>query len=112
MCGTASRTGAGSVESDGPGISCGSGCGESYPPGRLVTLTAGPAVYLALAGAGTAWFLYLRRPDIPDAIAAKLSAFYNLLDRKYYFDDLYIKGFAAGGRRFGDFRPFRLDRKT
>ena len=28
---------------------------------------------------------------------------YNLLDRKYYFDDLYIKGFAAGGRRLGQF---------
>ena len=26
-----------------------------------------------------------------------------MLDRKYYFDDLYIKGFAAGGRAFGKF---------
>jgi NADH-quinone oxidoreductase subunit L len=63
----------------------------------------GPAVYLAFAGAVTAWFLYLKRPDIPDSIATKLSGLYNLLDRKYYFDDLYIKGFAAGGRRFGQF---------
>ena len=63
----------------------------------------GPAVYLALAGAGTAWFLYLKRPDIPETIREKLSGLYNLLDRKYYFDDLYIKGFAAGGRRIGQF---------
>jgi NADH-quinone oxidoreductase subunit L len=63
----------------------------------------GPAVYLAFAGAITAWFLYLKRPDIPESIRQKLSGLYNLLDRKYYFDDLYIKGFAAGGRRLGQF---------
>jgi NADH-quinone oxidoreductase subunit L len=34
---------------------------------------------------------------------SKFSALYKLLDRKYYFDDLYIKGFAAGGRNFGKF---------
>ena len=63
----------------------------------------GPAVYLALAGALTAWFLYLKRPDLPGKIAGRFSGVYNLLDRKYYFDDLYIKGFAAGGRRLGRF---------
>ena len=63
----------------------------------------GPAVYLALAGALTAWFLYLKRPDIPETIGNKLAGVYNVLDRKYYFDDLYIKGFAAGGRRLGQF---------
>ena len=39
--------------------------------------------------------------DIPATIKDKLSGLYNLLDRKYYFDDLYIKGFAAGGRAIG-----------
>jgi len=63
----------------------------------------GPAVYLMLAGSLTAWFLYLKRPDLPGKIAEKFSWIYNLLDRKYYFDDLYIKGFAAGGRRIGQF---------
>jgi len=63
----------------------------------------GPAVYLALAGAVTAWFFYLQRPDLPERIAARLSGLYQLLVHKYYFDDLYINGFAAGGRRFGQF---------
>ena len=63
----------------------------------------GPAVYLMACGALTAWFLYLKRPDLPGKIAAKFSGIYNLLDRKYYFDDLWIKGFAAGGRRIGQF---------
>ncbi len=62
-----------------------------------------PVVYLALAGALVAWFLYLRRPDIPDMLAQKMSGLYKLLDRKYYFDDLWINGFAAGGRRAGSF---------
>jgi NADH-quinone oxidoreductase subunit L len=69
----------------------------------IVHALQGPAVYLALAGAVSAWFLYLKRPDIPEMLQQKLSGLYNLLDRKYYFDDLYIKGFAAGGRRIGRF---------
>jgi NADH-quinone oxidoreductase subunit L len=63
----------------------------------------GPAVYLMAGGSLTAWFLYLKRPDLPEKLAAKMSGIYNLLDRKYYFDDLYIRGFAAGGRRIGQF---------
>ncbi len=62
-----------------------------------------PIFWLAAAGVFTAWFLYLKRPDIPEKISQKLSGIYTLLDRKYYFDDLWIKGFAAGGRRIGQF---------
>ena len=62
-----------------------------------------PAFYLAVLGTLTAWFLYLKRPDIPETIKNKLSGLYTLLDRKYYFDDLWIKGFAGGGRAIGAF---------
>jgi len=79
--------------------------GEAFhgSAGFVTHAMQGPAVYLAFAGAVTAWFLYLKRPDIPESLAQKLSGLYKLLDRKYYFDDLYIKGFAAGGRRVGQF---------
>jgi NADH-quinone oxidoreductase subunit L len=60
-----------------------------------------PVFWLAIAGLVTAWFLYLKRPDLPAAIRQKTDGLYNLLDRKYYFDDLYIKGFAAWGRNIG-----------
>ena len=60
-------------------------------------------LWLALSGLATAWFLYLKRPDIPATIKDKLSGLYNILDRKYYFDDLWINGFAAGGRQIGSF---------
>ena len=62
-----------------------------------------PVFWLAASGVFVAWFLYLKRPDIPEMIKNKISPLYNLLDRKYYFDDLYIKGFAAGGRGIGKF---------
>ena len=57
--------------------------------------------WLAMAGLATAWFLYLKRPDIPATISDKLSGLHRLLDRKYYFDELWIRGFAGGGRRIG-----------
>ena len=62
-----------------------------------------PVFWLAAGGVLTAWFLYLKRPDVAEMIKTKASGIYNLLDRKYYFDDLYIKGFAAGGRSIGKF---------
>jgi NADH-quinone oxidoreductase subunit L len=60
-----------------------------------------PVFWLAAAGIFTAWFLYLKRPDIPEKIKSRFGFLYTILDRKYYFDDLYIKGFAAGGRNLG-----------
>jgi NADH-quinone oxidoreductase subunit L len=71
--------------------------------GLLTHAVMTPVFWLAAAGVFAAWFLYLKRPDIPDTIQRKAQGLYNLLDRKYYFDDLYIKGFAAGGRGFGKF---------
>ncbi len=62
-----------------------------------------PIFWLAAAGVFVAWFLYLKRPDILREISGRMSGLHTLLERKYYFDDLYIKGFAAGGRRVGQF---------
>jgi len=80
--------------------------GETFWHGSLALVQhiyLSPAFWLALLGALTAWFLYLKRPDIPAAIKSKLSGLYSLLENKYYFDDLYIKGFAAWSRSLGSF---------
>jgi len=61
----------------------------------------GPAFWLALAGVVTAWFLYLKRPDIPEIIASKFSGVQRLLVNKYYFDDFNEKVLAAGSRGLG-----------
>jgi NADH-quinone oxidoreductase subunit L len=65
--------------------------------------------WFALAGAGSAWFFYMKRPDIPAAIKQKLSLIYTVLDQKYYFDrfnDWFFAGGARGASRllwkFGD----------
>ena len=60
------------------------------------------AVYLALAGVATAWYLYLKRPDIPAKIAERFSGLYRLLANKYYFDEFYEDGVASGARAVGD----------
>ena len=75
-----------------------------HGPAALVThAVMTPVFWLAAAGVFTAWFLYLKRPEIPETIKDRLSGLYDLLINKYYFDDLYIKGFAAGGRNIGKF---------
>ena len=61
-----------------------------------------PVFWLATAGVATAWFLYLKRLDIPETLCRRFKALHVLLERKYYFDELWIRGFAGGGRRLGD----------
>jgi NADH-quinone oxidoreductase subunit L len=60
-----------------------------------------PAVYLALAGVATAWYLYLKRPELPDRIAARFARLYRLLVNKYYFDWFNENVIATGVRNFG-----------
>ena len=57
--------------------------------------------WLALAGVVVAWFFYLVRPSIPDAILARTGWLYRLLDNKYYLDRINEVVFAAGARRLG-----------
>lgn len=58
-------------------------------------------VYLALLGVFAAWFMYIKRPDLPGKIAAAFSPVYKLLVNKFYFDDIYQAVFAAGSRNLG-----------
>jgi NADH-quinone oxidoreductase subunit L len=67
----------------------------------LMHAFSSPAVYLALAGVVAAWYLYLRRPELPDRIAARFSRTYRLLANKYYFDWFNENVVAAGVRNFG-----------
>jgi NADH-quinone oxidoreductase subunit L len=57
--------------------------------------------WLALAGVVVAWFFYLKRPQIPEAIAKTFAPIYSLLVNKYWFDELYGWLFAGGARKFG-----------
>jgi NADH-quinone oxidoreductase subunit L len=57
--------------------------------------------WLALAGIGTAVYLYLFRTDLPKKIAMRFGPLYALVDRKYGFDELYSWLFAGGALAFG-----------
>jgi len=57
--------------------------------------------WLGLFGVGLAWFLYLKRPDIPALIQSRFQGLYRLLDNKYYLDRINEVVFAGGARRLG-----------
>src|SRR5712692_4106898 len=57
--------------------------------------------WLALAGIATAWYLYLKRTDLPKRIAMQLGPLYAIVARKYGFDELYAWLFAGGARAIG-----------
>ncbi len=59
--------------------------------------------WLAVSGVASAWFLYLKRPEIPALIQKKFQFIYTVLDQKYYFDrfnDWFFAGGARGTSRF------------
>ena len=67
------------------------------------SFSAGLAFYLALTGALTAWFLYIKNPHIPSIIHSKLKLLVNLLEEKYYFDKLWMFVFPGIGKSIGYF---------
>jgi NADH-quinone oxidoreductase subunit L len=59
--------------------------------------------WLAVSGVVSAWYLYMKRPDIPAIIKKRFEGIYTLLDNKYYFDrfnDWFFAGGARGASRF------------
>jgi NADH-quinone oxidoreductase subunit L len=57
--------------------------------------------WFTIAGIVAAWFLYIRRPDLPAVIAARFSLIYKILERKYGFDEFNDWFFAGGMRGLG-----------
>ena len=57
--------------------------------------------WLAVVGVVSAWFCYLKRPDIPAAIQAACGPIHTLLENKYYFDRFNEMVIAGGARLLG-----------
>ncbi|TNJ34392.1 NADH-quinone oxidoreductase subunit L [Arenimonas terrae] len=70
-----------------------------------------PVFWLAFSGFASATALYLFYPDVATKMrASKPGAFLTrILENKYGFDDLWIKGFAGGGVKLGRFSWKRGD---
>ena len=58
--------------------------------------------WLAIGGIATAFYLYIKRPDLPALIRSRTGVLYTVLDRKYGFDELYSFLFAGGARLIGN----------
>ncbi len=57
--------------------------------------------WLSIAGVATAWFFYIRRPDLAGVARRKFGVLVTVLDRKYGFDDFNDWFFAGGARKLG-----------
>ena len=57
--------------------------------------------WLAVMGIATAWYVYMRRPQLADLAAQRLHVIYNILVQKYGFDDFNQFVFAGGSRALG-----------
>ncbi|CAB3771011.1 NADH-quinone oxidoreductase subunit L [Paraburkholderia humisilvae] len=58
-------------------------------------------IWLSIAGVVVAWFLYMKRPDLPAKIRQTFSPIYTLLDNKYYMDKINEVVFARGAVAIG-----------
>ena len=61
----------------------------------------GWAFYLTLAGLGTAWFIYMKKPQIAADLQTRFAVIHKVMDNKYYMDHLYMNIFAGAGRAIG-----------
>ncbi|MBT9490626.1 MAG: NADH-quinone oxidoreductase subunit L, partial [Rubrivivax sp.] len=57
--------------------------------------------WLAAGGVFTAWLFYLKAPQIPAALDARLGPLRTLLENKYYFDAFNEKVLSVGARLLG-----------
>ena len=86
--------------------------GEHYTgPLGFVVHGIGLPFLLAIGGWGSAYYLYMKRPDLPAAVKERFEGVYRLLERKYGFDDFNDAFFAQGSRSLGQFLSTEGDRK-
>ena len=61
-----------------------------------------PPFWIALAGFVVATYVYLFNPSVADKAKNALKPVYNLLNNKYWIDELYFAVFAKGGVKLGE----------
>ena len=62
-----------------------------------------PPFWLAMAGLGTAWYIYTRKPEIARDLSIRFDWARYVLDRKYGFDEFNQAVFAGGSKLLGKF---------
>ena len=77
--------------------------GENYTSeiGFVLHGMMAPPFWLAMGGLFTAWFIYMKKPEIADNIKNNMQWIYKLLDKKYFADEFNEAFFAGGSRGIG-----------
>ncbi|MDH5547804.1 MAG: NADH-quinone oxidoreductase subunit L [Gammaproteobacteria bacterium] len=71
------------------------------PVGFILHGMMSPAFVLAMLGLFTAWFIYMKRPDIAATAKQKFAFVHRIFDNAYGFDSFNEKVFAGGSRGIG-----------
>jgi len=77
--------------------------GEHYT-GQWAMIQHGVASWpfvLAMTGVASAWYIYMKDPKMAETARQKFSFIYQMLDKKYWMDELYVKVFSDGSRALG-----------
>jgi len=74
---------------------------ESIPMAMAAHSVVTLPFWLAAAGVATAWYLYMKRPDLPAQIQQRLSLLHTIFVNKYGFDRFNEIVFADGSRGLG-----------
>jgi len=77
--------------------------GKHYPGavGMAIHALVTPVFWLMLAGVGLASYIYLRQPKLAETFAQRLGFIKHILEKKYWFDELYLNVFSRGGVNLG-----------
>ncbi|HEY3346331.1 MAG TPA: NADH-quinone oxidoreductase subunit L, partial [Nitrospirota bacterium] len=63
--------------------------GGPHEESPAAALVMGLSVAIGLFGALSAWFMYIKRPELPGKVAKAAGGLYTLLFNKYYVDEIY-----------------------
>ena len=63
----------------------------------------GVSVAIALIGVGIAFYLYLRKPEVPKRLGERFKRLYTIVFNKYYVDEIYGACFVKSTKRIGTF---------
>ncbi|MDQ4040202.1 MAG: NADH-quinone oxidoreductase subunit L [Actinomycetota bacterium] len=88
----------------------GSGYAHHEPSDGLIGFGLVLGTVLALAGIALAWFLWVRRPELPARIRSGLRPLYELSFNKWWFDELYDRTVVRPSRVVGGFFRERFER--
>ena len=80
--------------------------------GHLPALIHYLPMIAGVVGISVAYYLYLKKPKLPEQLAQSFGKVYDFLHNKWYFDELYESVFVKNARYIGDLLWYKGDQKT